>query len=229
MSPGFFNRFFSFRNYLLFSVAGIFILTFFAKQYAFFPFDLYITREIQLIRIPLFEELMVLISWLGNFYPVVGSLILAGGFLYYISRKDLALGLLGSSFGAVAISETLKVIVSRPRPDSSLIHQIEKFSRDDSFPSGHVLYYTGFYGFLLFAIFVLVKNKKWRNILSGILLSMIILVGVSRIYRGSHWFSDTLASYLIGSIWLYLVVFVYHRLVKTKKVNPEELKLPEKN
>lgn len=225
MTEGFFGRFFTFRNYLVLAIGAILVLTFFAKQYAFFPFDLFITREIQQIELPFFAELMAFVSWLGIFYTVAGSLILSGGFFLYINRKDLAVGLVGSAVGAVAVAEILKTIVQRPRPDPNLIHQIEKFSRDDSFPSGHVLYFMGFYGFLLFAVFTLVKDKFWRRIIASVLLGLIILVGVSRIYRGSHWFSDTLAAYLIGSVWLYIVVFIYHQLVKKDKIKPRELKV----
>lgn len=218
MTSGFLRRFSLFKIYLVIATVAIFVLTFFAKQYAFFPFDLYITKSIQLIEFYPFERLMLLLSWAGNVYQTIFSLAIGGGLFLYWKRKDLAVGLLGSAIGAVVISETLKLIVSRPRPDANLIHQIERFTRDDSFPSGHVLYYIGFYGFLLFISFTLISNKFWRNIFSAFFLSLIILIGVSRIYIGSHWFSDTLGSYLIGSIWLYIVVLLFRKYdVRLKK------------
>jgi membrane-associated phospholipid phosphatase len=205
--------------FLVAEIATILILTAFAKHYAFFPFDLYITKQIQLINFFPFEQLLLFLSWLGNFYPTVGSLIVGFLVLYSLKRKDLAIGLTVSAVGAVVISETLKRIVNRPRPDPSLIHQIEKFTRDDSFPSGHVLYFIGFYGFLLVATYTSIKSKLWRNIISAVLLIMIILIGISRIYKGSHWFSDTLASYLIGSIWLYLMVLLLRKITVQLKSN----------
>lgn len=211
MASGFLRRFSLFKIYLIAATAGVFTLTFFAKHYAFFPFDLYITKSIQLINFYPFELLMLFLSWAGNVYQTIFSLIFGAGIFLYLKKKDLAIGLLFSAIGAVVISETLKLIVLRPRPDASLIHQIEIFTRNDSFPSGHVLYYMGFYGFLLFAAFTLTANKFWRNIISLFLLILIILIGVSRIYIGSHWFSDTLASYLIGSIWLYIVVLLFRK------------------
>jgi len=228
MLPGFFRRFFIFRNYLIGVVIAASVLTFFAKQYAFFSFDLYITLFIQRINFMPFEQLLLFISWLGNFYQSQISLGLSCLFFLLIKRKDLGIGLFISTVGAVTISEGLKQFVSRPRPDATLINQIETFFRDDSFPSGHVMYYMGFYGFLLFAVFVLVKDKLWRHILTGVLVSLLIFIGVSRIYKGSHWFSDTLASYLVGTIWLYLVVWSYQKLVRKKEIKPKELKLPKK-
>ncbi len=212
MKSGFAGRVLIFRNYLIFATISILILTFFARQYEFFPFDLYITLQIQQIKIPAFESLMMFLSWLGNFYQAVTALVIACLGLWYFKKKRLVSGLGISTLGAVAISEILKLIVSRPRPDSSLIHQVERFSKDDSFPSGHVLYFIGFYGFLLFLSFTLIKSKFWRNLVSGVLFSMIVLIGVSRIYIGSHWFSDTLGSYLIGSVWLYITVSLFRKL-----------------
>lgn len=206
------KRFFSFRDFLIAAIAAILVLTFFAKQYAFFPFDLYITKLIQTMDIPFVKELLLFISWLGNSSQALFSLVMVAGalFIYGLRKESLVLTL--STLGAVAISETLKAIILRPRPDPALINQIEKFFRPDSFPSGHVLFFMGFYGCLLFLTFVKIKKKSVRNFLTTILIGLIILVGISRIYLGSHWFSDTLASYLIGSIWLYIMILLYRKI-----------------
>lgn len=227
MVPGFFKRFFTFRNYLVGAIAGIAVLTFFAKQYAFFSFDLHITKTVQQLPDLFFGDTLLFVSWLGNYYP--GQIALLAGCIIFASlrRFHLSGGLLLSTVGAVVIAESIKSFVGRPRPDPLLINQLEKFFKDDSFPSGHVLYAMGFYGFLLFATFVLIRNRLWRNIISAIWLSIIILMGISRIYKGSHWFSDTLASYLIGTVWLYLVILVYQKLAREKKIEPKEIKVPD--
>lgn len=227
MVPGFFKRFFTFRNYLIGAIIGGGILTFFAKQYAFFSFDLFITKHVQQLPDRFFGDILLFISWLGNFYQAQISLLIGCVILIFLNRFHLAFGLFLSTVGAVAIAETIKSFVGRPRPDPNLINQIETFFKDDSFPSGHVLYAMGFYGFLLFTTFVLIRDKLWRNIMSVAWLTVILLMGLSRIYKGSHWFSDTLASYLIGSVWLYIVVFIYYRLVKKEKIEPKEIKVPE--
>lgn len=211
-------KFLTFRNYLITAIIAIFVLTFFAKQYVFFPFDLYITLLIQKINMPILENLLLFISWLGNGPQAIMSLIIfAIALIIYGLRKE-SLMLIVSTIGAVTISEVLKIIVSRPRPDASLIHQVEKFFRDDSFPSGHVLFFIGFYGFLMFLAYVKIKKRQLRNLFAGFFFLLILLIGISRIYLGSHWFSDTLASYLIGSIWLYVVVLIFKK-IKVKSIN----------
>lgn len=228
MVPGFFKRFFTFRSYLIGAIVGVAVLTFFAKQYAFFPFDLYITKIVQQLPDRFFGDILLFISWLGNYYPGQVALLIACVILVLLRRFHLSSGLFLSTVGAVAIAEIIKGFVGRPRPDPVLIHQLEKFFKDDSFPSGHVLYAMGFYGFLLFATFVLIRSRFWRNIISIVWLTVILLMGVSRIYKGSHWFSDTLASYLIGTVWLYIVILIYQKLAKEKKIEPKEIKMPEK-
>jgi membrane-associated phospholipid phosphatase len=36
-----------------------------------------------------------------------------------------------------------------------------------------------------------------------------LLMGLSRIYQGQHWFSDVAGAYLLATLWLALVVRVY--------------------
>jgi membrane-associated phospholipid phosphatase len=77
------------------------------------------------------------------------------------------------------------------------------------FPSGHVLEFTAFCGFLAFLVYTLLK-PSWGRTLPLIVFSMIIvLMGLSRIYLGQHWFSDVMGAYLLGSLWLALTVRLY--------------------
>ncbi len=108
----------------------------------------------------------------------------------------------GGSFLGLGI----KLIVDRPRPSADLVNVISEL-KDYSFPSGHVLYFTTFVGFLLFLSYTLLKNSWWRTTLLIILGSMVALIGLSRIYEGQHWASDVLAAYLLGSVWLTLLWF----------------------
>jgi undecaprenyl-diphosphatase len=74
--------------------------------------------------------------------------------------------------------------------------------QDNSFPSGHVLYFTAFFGFWVFLAYTLLNPSWWRTLLMVILGGMVALIGLSRIYEGQHWASDVLAAYLLGSVWL---------------------------
>lgn len=212
MVSSFLKKYLVFRNLLILIIIVTLVLTFFSKQYAYFSFDLSITKFIQSINIPLFDQTLVFVSWLGNISESILTLIIGALALLIYGYKKESLVLTLSTLGAVTISETLKVIVSRPRPDALLINQVEHFFRADSFPSGHVLFFVGFYGFLLFLSFAKFKKGVTRNFLMSLFLILIILVGISRIYLGAHWFSDVLGGYLIGSIWLYFMILLYRKI-----------------
>jgi undecaprenyl-diphosphatase len=88
-----------------------------------------------------------------------------------------------------------------------------------------VLIYTGVYGFLAFLLETLVRSNRIRRALVGGLVGILALVGPSRIYLGHHWFTDVLASYLLGTSWLLALMAAYRR-VKTRWLNRRRRALP---
>lgn len=205
-------------NYVLLTLIATFgILTYFAKQFNYFRFDLQITLAIQQISFPGFDPLMRFITMLGNEF-LGGLVLMMGATVALLSKKNRdALLLVGASLGAVGLSELVKNYVSRPRPDPLIIQQIGQFVRNDSFPSGHVMFETTMYGFLLFMAFTKLKKQLWLRRLFITTLSIpIALVGISRIYLGAHWFSDVLGAYVLAAVWLYLTITVHNQLEKKK-------------
>ena len=87
-----------------------------------------------------------------------------------------------------------------------------------SFPSGHVLIYAGVYGFLAFLLETLVRPAHLRRIATSFLVGLVAMVGPSRIYLGHHWFTDVVASYLVGTSYLLGLTAIYRR-VKTRWLN----------
>ena len=187
------------------------ILTFLAKLNPYFGFDLQITRAVQQIQLPLFGNLMQFLTDLGLMPEELVLPVLVALFLVTIKQLKTAILVLFSTYGVIALSETLKRIVERPRPDSHLINQVGQYLKPDSFPSGHVLFFIGFFGFLAYLIYTRLEKTWLSQALVTILLLMILLIGVSRIYLGAHWFSDVLGSYLVGTVWLYLMIHLVHR------------------
>lgn len=184
------------------------ILAALAKSIAYFPLDLYITRSLQQINSTWFDYLMKALSFLGEpprFIPLVALVVL----MLFLFRKKADSVLVFISFsGAALLGLIFKFLVGRVRPDPTLIHQYVPQLARDSFPSGHVLAYIGFFGALLIIVRKL-KPGVLKKVMQIILISLIILIGVSRIYLGEHWFSDVLGSYLLGIAWLYFIQKAY--------------------
>jgi undecaprenyl-diphosphatase len=176
--------------------------------------DAKITRAVQSQRNPTFSKIMHLVSWPG-FPPQSRALPLALPALIALfgNRFDAFFQLLG--WGTSAISGTLKQIMKRPRPSADHHRVSPARIGGTSFPSGHVINYTGIYGFLAFLASQRIGFTPLRRLVVGALASLIGLVGLSRIYLGHHWFTDVITSYLLGSSYLVFLITLYDRLKRT--------------
>jgi membrane-associated phospholipid phosphatase len=197
-----------FQGYLIGAVVVFIILAVLAKTVAYFTFDVTITQALQTFHPGWFDSLMYTLSWIG-FSPqawmisvVVILFLLVSGLKW--EAVVTTVSLIGSSLLVVGI----KILVDRPRPTADLVNVITQL-KTYSFPSGHVVYFTTFVGFMLFLVYTLLKKSWWRTVLLVILGGMVALIGLSRIYEGQHWASDVLAAYLLGSVWLSLSILIY--------------------
>jgi undecaprenyl-diphosphatase len=108
----------------------------------------------------------------------------------------------------------VKDLIQRPRPAVGLVNVISTLT-SYSFPSGHVMFYLGFFGFVAFLVFSLLKPSLKRSLLLVFLCSLIILIGLSRIFLGQHWASDVFGAYLLGSLTL-VAIIQFYRWGKTR-------------
>ncbi len=193
----------------LFSAVGAFaVLTFLVKTIPSFPLDLQIIRALQSLNSPLLTALMSMISWPG-FVPQ--SFIISGLIILYIYISGLQWEAITAIVAALVppiITELVKQLIQRPRPTVDLVH-VFRILNSYSFPSGHVMFYVGFFGFLWFLIYTLLKRSFLRAVLLIFLGSLILSIGVSRVYLGQHWPSDVLGAYLLGSVVLVGIIFFY--------------------
>jgi membrane-associated phospholipid phosphatase len=193
---------------------GLFALV---KRNRSHAFDVKVTRSLQRINAPWFDRLMHVVSWPG--FPPQSRVIPPLLSLFWLSLGfpiEAAFQLL--AWGTGAISATIKRTMQRPRPTPELVRVIAAPLGGTSFPSGHVLIYAGVYGFLAFLLETLVRPAHLRRIATSFLVGMVAMVGPSRIYLGHHWFTDVVASYLVGTSYLLGLAAVYRR-VKTRWLN----------
>ena len=183
-------------------------LTFLVKTTPALAIDLTISNAIQTINLPIFAILMTAVSWPG-FSPQ--SMILAGLIILLIYILGLhweAVMALVAAVFSTGINLLVKDLVQRPRPAASSVNVIDILN-SYSFPSGHVMFYLGFFGFLGFLAFSLLKPSIKRTVLLVVLAIPIALIGISRIYLGQHWASDVLGAYLLGSLTLVVIIQLY--------------------
>jgi undecaprenyl-diphosphatase len=193
----------------LFSAIGAFmVLTFMVKSTPFFPLDLRITKALQSIDSPLFASAMKWISWPG-FLPQSAIIpVLVALLIYSFGLQWEAITTLVAAFLPPVINVVVKDWIGRPRPAADVVDVFRSLD-SYSFPSGHVMFYVSFFGFLWFLIFILLKPSVKRTSLLIILGIPITLVGVSRIYLGQHWASDVLGAALLGGLILVFILQLY--------------------
>lgn len=170
-----------------------------------------ITERLQQIENPRAANLLLVVSWPG--FPPQSRVIpwvLPGAMLAVGQPTEALFQLLG--WGTGAISGAVKAIMKRPRPDHEQYNVAEANIGGSSFPSGHVIIYTGVYGFFAYLAHLYVPYRWLRRGMVGGLLSTIALVGPSRVYLGHHWASDVAASYLLGTSYLVVLTSLYQKV-----------------
>ena len=197
-----------FIGYLTGASIFFLILAVLAKTVAYFTFDMTFTNAVQSFKPAWFNAIMVGLTWIG-FGPQAYIITLAVLLFLFASglKWEMATALL-SVIGSSLLGLGIKFLIDRPRPSADVVIVLNQLN-DFSFPSGHVLYFTVFFGFIIFLAFTLLKRSWWRTLLLLTLGGMVSLIGVSRIYVGQHWASDVMAAYLLGSLWLTLTVLAY--------------------
>jgi membrane-associated phospholipid phosphatase len=182
--------------------------------------DLAVTLTIQGLSLPWFGPLMLGISLIG--FPPQAYLIVAGAAaLFFFSGYRTESGFAVAAAASAILTETFKRLVARPRPGADLVNVFAETS-GNSFPSGHVLFYVTFFGFLAYLAYAQLKPGRVRTIVLWLTGLLILLIGPSRIWMGQHWASDVMASYALGLTYLVVLVQVYsrRRLAKQQRATP---------
>jgi undecaprenyl-diphosphatase len=126
------------------------------------------------------------------------------------------LSLVLTVFGGMLLNDRLKHVFVRPRPNfPDLIPRLTTFS----FPSGHTLLATVFYGSV--CAFLVWRTQSWKLRILAIAAAvvMIALVGFSRMYLGVHYFTDVIGAIAEGSAWL-AICFLIVGIVRKQLAQP---------
>lgn len=159
------------------------------------------------LRNPHLNIIMKTITRLSNSEGILLFTLLS---FIYIKDKRIAITVPINVIFATLLNQVLKHIIKRPRPIGYRLIKIGGYS----FPSGHAMVSMAFYGYLLYLAYNCIKDKRKRIITMSILITIIILVGISRIYLGVHFCSDIITGYSISIIYLIL----YTKVLKKIKI-----------
>ena len=148
------------------------------------------------IRFPLLNELMLLITRLGE----ETAFLVAAMIVFWCVDKNRGYYLMSVGFGGTILTQCLKLVCKVPRPwvrdpNFDPIPGSKEAATGYSFPSGHSQSAVGTFGSLAMTE----KNKLFR----GIFVAICVLVPFSRMYLGVH----TPADVLVGSACALVLMF----------------------
>lgn len=170
----------------------------------FIAIDNFIAKFFYGIRTEPVAQGFYYLSKLCDIMPVsiLGSLVV----IYFLVKRKFhyaagtAIALVGSGVSIYLGKNIFEI----ERPHQYAYYQELFFS----FPSGHATIAVAFYGLLFYFILRNSTSFKTWGILTGIAFVFWFLIGISRLYLCVHYFTDVIAGYMLGFLWLLLSISV---------------------
>ena len=145
---------------------------------------------------------IALLTQLGG-TPWVASASLAVLLVLLLRREWALAGVWAfAQAGIMPIVSAIKAVMLRPRPlhDHGFVTEAGW-----SFPSGHAFGAMVFYGMLAYVL-LRVSPHRWHRLVVAAAVAMVTVIGLSRIVLQVHYFSDVMAGYASGLVWLVLCI-----------------------
>lgn len=143
------------------------------------------------------------VSLLAYWKVIIIFLIITSVLFLLYKKQNYIFPLLVSIGGAELTVYLAKIIFHRARPSVILV-----IENSFSFPSGHAAISVAFYGFIAYVLIKHSKNFCRKFVVSVAGLSLVGLIGFSRLYLGAHYLSDVVAGYFVGALWLSIAIYV---------------------
>ena len=158
------------------------------------------------------DKIMKIFTFLGcTTFMIILALFLL---IYFLVKKEKinALMSVGGLIVSTILNNIVKFIIRRPRPE--YITVVEKTF---SYPSGHTMASTTIYGLLIYIISKSNINKSVKIVSNIILSLLILLVPISRIYLGAHYFTDVYGAALLSLIIILIIILINSNRKNRKK------------
>jgi undecaprenyl-diphosphatase len=160
------------------------------------------------------HPLFSVIKWIGMLGSTIGIVSILCLFMIifaiveksFVSSAILFLSVLMGNVG----NKLLKALIERERPTFA-VHIEDGFS----FPSGHVMVGLLLFGMIAYYLLKATKAKRLQQTIISCASMLLILIGISRLVEGEHFFTDVVGGFIAGGIVLIGMISI-DQLVHTK-------------
>ena len=177
--------------------------------------DVPVLQSAMQLRTPWLDSFAAGVAYL--FGPVgMPCLAVAALLLLALTRRSWtpAILVVGAGVGSLLMTIAGKDIIGRHRP--ALVDAVPPYEYSPSFPSGHTLNATVVAGVVGYLIWLHRRTLLAKIACVVVPVVIALVVGLTRVLLGAHWFTDVLAAWLLGAAWL-AVVITAHRLYLTAR------------
>jgi membrane-associated phospholipid phosphatase len=129
------------------------------------------------------------------FYIIVIPAVL---WVWRRGHPRLAIFLVVTALGGGLVDTVVKEVVDRARPS---LEDPVATAHGKSFPSGHAMSSTFVYGALLLT-FLPVIGRRYRPVVIGGAVLLVLAIGFSRLALGVHYITDVVGGFVLGLAWL---------------------------
>lgn len=161
-------------------------------------------------------------SFVSRLHDWIGIAALTILLIFYLSWKrqwQWAVTVACTVAGGMLLNVILKLIFHRARPSVS---DLAATPQTYSFPSGHVMAATLFYGVTAAYVAARLSAWRWRVLAVLVALALVGLVAFSRMVLGVHYLRDVLAAAAAGIAWVAVCDVAVNTLWNRRGFRPKE-------
>ena len=153
-------------------------------------------------------NLMKIFTFFGSGKFLIPGYALSVIYLVIKRQKKIALQVAIVGVTSYALSQVVKRIFQRQRPDIPILDSATTYS----FPSGHSFSSFVFFSVLVYVIWQSKINLMAKWLISILLMIVPVTVGISRIILKMHYPTDVLAGFCLGLIWVIFCFWALNRI-----------------
>lgn len=162
---------------------------------------------VEKLRTDTLTKIMKVITFLGDAISIIILTILS---IIFVKNKKNKIFIAINAALITLLNVLIKNLVKRPRPEGFRIISESGYS----FPSGHSMVSTAFYGLFIYLAYKYIENKKLKKFICITLSILILLIGTSRVYLGVHYGSDVIAGFVLSIAYLIVFTSIFSKILE---------------